>query len=163
MKGPKNRRAGVEKAVHDAGLGRAAPKQLNVRDYFTEPRAEEVVRKIEAWTLLQWYHHRYVLPNLGLRGFFRRLWARIYSHKVDGHRIELIALTSPWDEIRVKRAIHAALEELERCPMAFIESGSDESRRCELDRDHEGNHKAGSFEWSDDPLPMVDLEGGADA
>ncbi len=150
MKGPRNQRAGVEKVVRDAGLGRPAPKQLSVRDWFTEGSAELVARRVEVWTLLEWYHHRYVLPNLGIRGVLRRLYLWLRGHKVDGHPIELIAFTSPWQEYRVKAAIRAAMAELERCPIAFLPQGEEEPARCELPTGHEGYHRSGRFEWTDD-------------
>lgn len=159
-KGPKNAAGAAKRALEEikkSGMNRPI-RHVGVRDWFTEPDAELVTRRVEVWTLLKWYHERYVLPNLGLRGFFRRLWVRLTGKKLDGHPIELISLTNPWEEIIVKNAIRAAMEELKRCPMAFLVEGEEEPLRCELERDHEGNHRAGSFEWSDeDPLPGVEL------
>lgn len=130
-------------------------KTIGVRDWFVGESAETIARKVEVWTLLQWYHERYVLPNLGLRGFFRRLYVRLFGKRLKSPggktiNVELLALISPWQEYRVKAALRAALAELDRCPIGFLEEGNNEPIACELPRGHDGNHVAGSFSWADE-------------
>lgn len=79
-------------------------KTLRVTDWFTEPQCENVVRRREVWGLLGWYHENIVRPQLGLRGFFRRLWWRL-----SGQRRRLL---SPWQEIAFVNEERARMQRL---------------------------------------------------
>jgi hypothetical protein len=90
-----------------------AQPQLRVRDWYEGEAGDLIARRREVWLLLRWYHHRYVLPNLGVRGFIRRVWVRFFGKKLHGHNVELAALESPWKDYELRAMIRAALEQIE--------------------------------------------------
>lgn len=97
MPGPKN---------SFAKNGRPEPEQLRLTDWYAMPGADLVTRRRQVFGLLGWYHHRVVLPNLGLRGMLRRGWARVFGlrMKLGGKTYPLgyINLVSPWMSIDIK-------------------------------------------------------------
>jgi hypothetical protein len=71
----------------------------HVRDWYTAPRARDFATRSEVWGLLRWYHHTWVVPHRGLRGFLRRIWARLTGNRG--------FLMSPWEQLELRLALLA--------------------------------------------------------
>lgn len=91
-------------------------QRSKIRQWFTKPDCELVARREDVWGILQWYHHTVIQPNVGLRGFLRRLWLRL-----TGQRWELL---SPWEKLYHVRMQKEAEEALARAAAAEEEATS---------------------------------------
>lgn len=111
MKGPRNAAAGRQRA--------GSPERI--RDWRKPPECEQVARREDVWYLLAWYHHEVVRPELGLRGFLRRLWRRIKGEK--------IKLLSPWEQLSIRDEWEARRAEL----------AEQEAMRAALEQDLDGH------------------------
>lgn len=83
------------------------PPVKTIAEWRRPPDCREYARRYQVWELLAWYHHEVVRPELGVRGFMRRLWNRIRGKGVKN--------MSPWEQLEVRQRFEAhakAMDEL---------------------------------------------------
>lgn len=96
MSGPKNEHA----------RKREAPEQLKLSEWYGMPGADLVTRRRQVFGLLGWYHHRVLLPNLGVKGAVVRCYLRIFGTRIRlggvMHNMGYINRVSPWMSIQLR-------------------------------------------------------------
>jgi hypothetical protein len=99
-------------------------RAIPVRYWYTAPRARDLATRTEIWGLLRWYHDTWVVPHRGLRGFLRRIWARITGNRA--------FLMSPWEQLDLREALVAQLQAAQERARANGDDGDDNGPRIEV-------------------------------
>lgn len=113
------------------------PPIETIGEWRRPPDARELARRYQVWELLEWYHHEVLLPTLGIRAWFRRLWNHIRGRKIKN--------LSPWAQLRIRAEAEAhmrALQELKsmtEAELARAEEALEEERAQAMAEQAEAN------------------------